>query len=60
MRTAGQTARVTDFAFKPVLTGERVVLRGLTEDDFPAMREAFDDPEVRDALSGTASTSTRR
>lgn len=26
------------------------MLRVLTEDDFPAMREAFDDPEVRDAL----------
>jgi RimJ/RimL family protein N-acetyltransferase len=37
---------VTDFSYKPTLTGELVILRPLTEDDYPAMRIAFDDPEV--------------
>jgi len=41
-----QTATVTDFSHKPVLTGELVILRPLDEDDYDAMRLAFDDPEV--------------
>jgi RimJ/RimL family protein N-acetyltransferase len=37
---------VTDFAFKPTLTGELVELRPVTEDDYPALQVAMDDPEV--------------
>jgi hypothetical protein len=37
---------MTDFSYKPTLTGELVILRPLTEDDYPAMRIAFDDAEV--------------
>ncbi|MEV6284888.1 GNAT family protein [Kribbella sp. NPDC051770] len=37
---------MTDFAYKPTLTGELVVLRVLDEQDFPAMKAAMDDPEV--------------
>ncbi|GAA3589020.1 GNAT family protein [Kribbella ginsengisoli] len=37
---------MTDFAYKPTLTGELVVLRPVTEDDYPAMQVAMDDPDV--------------
>jgi RimJ/RimL family protein N-acetyltransferase len=37
---------VADFGYKPTLTGERAVLRPLSEDDFGALRAAYDDPEV--------------
>jgi len=40
-----QTAAVSDFSFKPTLTGERVILRPLDETDFDAMRVVYDDPE---------------
>ena len=35
-----------DFSVKPVLTGERVVLRPFRDDDLDAIREALADPEV--------------
>lgn len=38
--------RLADFSVKPVLTGEKVVLRPFTEDDLSAMQEALADPEV--------------
>jgi RimJ/RimL family protein N-acetyltransferase len=41
-----QTGAVTDFSYKPTLTGSKVVLRPLVEDDYDAMRVAMDDPEV--------------
>ncbi|WP_369259505.1 GNAT family N-acetyltransferase [Streptomyces sp. R35] len=34
------------FSVKPVLTGDRAVLRPFTEDDVPVMAEILDDPEV--------------
>lgn len=34
------------FSVKPVLTGERAVLRPFTEDDAPVMARILDDPEV--------------
>ncbi|MEV8372369.1 GNAT family protein [Kribbella sp. NPDC056861] len=37
---------MTDFAFKPTLQGELVELRPITEDDYPALQVAMDDPEV--------------
>jgi RimJ/RimL family protein N-acetyltransferase len=37
---------VTDFAFKPTLTGELVVLRPVDEDDYEALAEAMADPDV--------------
>ena len=37
---------VTDFAHKPTLTGELVVLRPLDESDYDALRAAMDDPDV--------------
>jgi RimJ/RimL family protein N-acetyltransferase len=37
---------VTDFAHKPTLTGDLVQLRPVTEDDYPAMQVAMDDPDV--------------
>jgi len=37
---------VNDFSFKPTLTGELVVLRQVTEDDYPALALAMDDPDV--------------
>ncbi|ADB33569.1 GCN5-related N-acetyltransferase [Kribbella flavida DSM 17836] len=37
---------VTDFSYKPTLTGKLVVLRCLDEGDFPMMKAAMDDPEV--------------
>ncbi len=36
-----------DFATKPTLTGERVVLRPFTDDDLAAMAVAIADPDVR-------------
>ena len=36
----------TNFSVKPVLTGERAVLRPFTEDDVPVMAEILNDPEV--------------
>ena len=39
--------QTTDFAVKPTLTGELVVLRPFTEDDLPAMRGVLLDPEAR-------------
>ena len=38
---------MTNFAFKPTLTGERVVLQPQDEGDYDELRRAFDDPEVR-------------
>ncbi len=35
-----------DFAVKPTLTGERVVLRPFRDDDFPAIERALRDPEI--------------
>lgn len=37
---------MTDFSVKPTLTGELVVLRGLDEGDYDALKAAMDDPEV--------------
>jgi RimJ/RimL family protein N-acetyltransferase len=39
-------APVTDFSIKPVLTGEKALLRPFTVDDVPVMAEILDDPEV--------------
>jgi RimJ/RimL family protein N-acetyltransferase len=39
--------QVTDFAIKPTLTGEKVILRPFAEADLPALREALLDPEAR-------------
>ncbi|WP_369246726.1 GNAT family N-acetyltransferase [Streptomyces sp. R41] len=36
----------TDFSLKPVLTGDRTVLRPFTEDDALGMAEIVEDPEV--------------
>ncbi|MEU4568397.1 GNAT family protein [Micromonospora sp. NPDC023956] len=38
--------RRPDFAAKPTLTGERVLLRPFLDDDLPALRTALADPEV--------------
>ncbi|GLP65685.1 MULTISPECIES: GNAT family protein [unclassified Streptomyces] len=38
---------MSDFSVKPVLTGERTVLRPFTEADAEVMGEIIDDPEVR-------------
>jgi RimJ/RimL family protein N-acetyltransferase len=35
------------FAVKPTLTGQRVVLRPFTAEDFPAIRDALRDPDTR-------------
>jgi RimJ/RimL family protein N-acetyltransferase len=45
--------RVPDFADKPTLTGERVLLRPFLDDDLPALRAALADPEVI-RLTGSA------
>jgi hypothetical protein len=37
---------VTDFSYKPTLTGDLVVLRPLDEGDYDAIRTAVDDPDV--------------
>ncbi|WP_433789530.1 GNAT family N-acetyltransferase [Actinoplanes sp. CA-252034] len=37
---------MSDFSIKPVLTGERVILRPFTEADVPVFLEAVADPEV--------------
>lgn len=37
---------MTDFSYKPTLTGDLVVLRPLNEGDYDALRAAMDDPEV--------------
>ncbi|MFI5731366.1 GNAT family N-acetyltransferase [Kribbella sp. NPDC051587] len=37
---------MTDFTRKPTLTGELVVLRPVTEDDYPALAVAMADPDV--------------
>jgi hypothetical protein len=37
---------VTDFSYKPTLTGDLVVLRPLDEGDYDAIRAAIDDPDV--------------
>jgi RimJ/RimL family protein N-acetyltransferase len=42
-RPVRQTA---DFATKPTLTGQKVVLRPFADDDLPAMRSALCDPET--------------
>jgi RimJ/RimL family protein N-acetyltransferase len=36
-----------DFAIKPTLIGDKVILRPFSEDDLPAMSEAMLDPEAR-------------
>ncbi len=41
-----------DFAIKPTLTGEKVVLRPFRDADLPAMREALLDPEARILTGG--------
>jgi RimJ/RimL family protein N-acetyltransferase len=38
---------VSDFVYKPTLTGELVVLRPVDEGDYNALSVAMDDPEVR-------------
>lgn len=38
---------MSDFSFKPVLTGDRALLRPFTEADAEVMAEIIDDPEVR-------------
>jgi RimJ/RimL family protein N-acetyltransferase len=35
-----------DFSVKPTLVGDKVLLRPFRDDDFPAVREALQDPEV--------------
>lgn len=37
---------MTDFSYKPTLTGDLVVLRPLDEGDYDALRAAVDDPDV--------------
>ncbi|MGW6198308.1 GNAT family N-acetyltransferase [Kribbella sp. NPDC055110] len=37
---------MTDFAYKPTLTGDLVTLRPLDEDDYDALKAAMDDPDV--------------
>ncbi|MGZ0146770.1 GNAT family N-acetyltransferase [Kribbella sp. WER1] len=37
---------MTDFAYKPTLTGDRVILRPMDESDYEALAAAMDDPEV--------------
>ena len=37
---------MTDFAYKPTLTGDLVVLRPLDEGDYDALAAAMDDPDV--------------
>jgi len=37
---------VTDFSYKPTLTGEKVMLRPFRAEDDPALRDALGDPEV--------------
>ncbi|MFF0271186.1 GNAT family N-acetyltransferase [Kribbella sp. NPDC004536] len=37
---------MTDFAFKPTLTGDLVILRPLDEGDYDALAAAMDDPDV--------------
>ncbi|GAA3393738.1 GNAT family protein [Streptomyces roseoviridis] len=37
---------MADFSHKPTLTGDRVVLRPVTEDDVPALLPMFQDPEI--------------
>jgi RimJ/RimL family protein N-acetyltransferase len=37
---------MTDFSFKPTLTGELVILRPMDERDYDALKAAMDDPEV--------------
>ena len=39
--------QVTDFAIKPTLTGDKVILRPFIEADLPALRDALLDPEAR-------------
>lgn len=46
---------MSDFSYKPTLSGERVVLRPLVEDDYDAMIVAMDDPEVT-RLTGSHGT----
>jgi RimJ/RimL family protein N-acetyltransferase len=38
---------VSDFAYKPTLTGDLVVLRPVDEGDYEALSVAMDDPDVR-------------
>jgi hypothetical protein len=39
--------QVLDFASKPTLTGERVILRPFVDEDTPALLAALGDPDVR-------------
>ncbi|WP_328884929.1 GNAT family N-acetyltransferase [Streptomyces sp. NBC_00316] len=41
-----KNSTLADFAHKPTLTGERVVLRPFTEDDAAAIADVIEDPEV--------------
>jgi hypothetical protein len=41
-----------DFSIKPVLTGEKVVLRPFDTADFPALLAALADPEVLRRMRG--------
>ncbi|HET6737911.1 MAG TPA: GNAT family protein [Kribbella sp.] len=43
---------MTDFAYKPTLSGDRVTLRPLDEGDYEALAAAMDDPDV-DRLTGS-------
>lgn len=47
------TTELGDFSVKPILRGERIVLRPFRDDDFPAIARALRDPEVV-RLTGSA------
>ena len=47
-------------AHKPVLAGERVVLRPFEEDDLPVMAAAIDDPDVLRSTGSVTSTAQAR
>ncbi|MFF9849387.1 GNAT family N-acetyltransferase [Streptomyces litmocidini] len=46
---------MTDFSYKPTLTGDLVVLRPVTEADVPALLPLFEDPEVTRLTGGHTS-----
>jgi hypothetical protein len=60
--------QVPDFASKPTLTGERVILRPFVDGDTPALLAALGDPDVRiltgsvhdEAAARTPAARTRR
>jgi RimJ/RimL family protein N-acetyltransferase len=48
----GQDGVVVDFAAKPTLAGERILLRPVSVQDVPGLRELVEDPDTR-RLTGT-------